>query len=98
MTDLSKTTPLIDRDALRNLLRIQGVTSGRSYTRHELSRYRDDVTDAVMELARPMPTQEQLAEVIEPVLIASGHDDGEERRWEALELADAVLALVNGTS
>jgi hypothetical protein len=40
----------VDRETVLKLLRHHGVTSGRSYTRQELSRYRDELADAVLAL------------------------------------------------
>jgi hypothetical protein len=47
--------------------------------------------DAVMEMARPMPTREQIAEAMRE---ACSVDSGRVVTWE--DAADAVLALVNG--
>ena len=47
--------PVVDREALLRLLKLHGVTSGRSYTRQELSAYRSDLATAILAL---LPTEE----------------------------------------
>lgn len=58
-----------------------------------------DAVDAVMELARPMPTREQIATALDPTAFVARKDDASyhNRRWLALRDADTVLALLNGS-
>lgn len=89
--------PLLDREA------VQDSISSKTFT---MMGDGDPVcgvmaaTDAVMELARPMPTREKIASVLrEHAWIASEHRcscGDEEIEFVSHHQAEAVLALLNG--
>lgn len=87
--------PLMDRAALHQVLEAHKV--GRHLPPYEaLTAYRAVVADAVLMLARPLPTRDQLAAVIHPDCTSSPTQCP---NWtEALNRADAVLTLLNGTA
>lgn len=90
MTDLSKTDALLDRDAVGRVLVAFGADVRVSPA--SPAELLGKALDAVMDLARPMPTRDQIAAVLL-------YEEGSE--WAAdtsrhYELADAVLALING--
>jgi hypothetical protein len=95
MTVFPEPRPLLDRKAVREVFHSTSVR-----VRYEDGAYRivvedpefDRVTDAVMELARPMPTRDQIASVL---LYEEGSEWAENTNRH-YELADAVLALLNG--
>lgn len=85
--------PLLDRDAVKSLI---GQAQTASWGSGQST---NDFVDAVMELARPMPTREQIAQVL--------HDQNQVHAWDTnrcddacgiayYQRADAVLALLNG--
>lgn len=85
---------VVDREALS--LRLQAARGHR--WDHETT------VDAVMELARPMPTQKQIARAQYDQDVADGNQTpnpwgiaGDIIQGAYLHSADAVLALINGT-
>jgi hypothetical protein len=99
--------PLLDREALFQLLHGDGCgcdLSRKSITINDADWMRGHIahwygrTDAVMELARPMPTREEIAGALDPTAFVARKDDAshDNRRSLALQDAEAVLALING--
>lgn len=94
--------PVIDREAVYSLLRATRVTVNDEWRPTETSA--GQITDAVMELARPMPTREQVAEEILRVLqrkcvggARSSAVAAQYRHEIAMETSAVVLALLNGS-
>lgn len=78
--------PLLNREAVLGVLQ----SFGFSVSQDSFAQGR--IADAVMGLARPMPTREQIAETL--VGIVPDVNEGINLR---LVIADALLALLNGT-
>jgi hypothetical protein len=90
--------PLLDREAVYALLRATRVTVNDEWRPTETSA--GQIADAVLDLARPMPTREQIAE-------AMHNHWSQTHKWRQgcsegtciaifLDRADAMLALLNG--
>jgi 3-mercaptopyruvate sulfurtransferase SseA len=80
---------LLDRDAVRSLLQEWRVVPPRpDATLTERTNYRRKLTNALLELARPMPTREQFEQALQECGIGS---------YRTI-VTDAVLALLNGTA
>lgn len=83
--------PLLDREAVKRILGdVRALPVTRSTNPH---------VEAVMELARPMPTREQIAAALDPVAfrpLRMEDSSYNQRRWMALRDADGVLAQMNG--
>jgi hypothetical protein len=77
--------PLLDRGAVFKIVEYLG-------DRMAPEAYVLSTTEAIMQLARPMPTREQIASVL---LYEEGSEWAENTNRH-YELADAVLALLNG--
>lgn len=89
--------PLLDREAVRRILGdVRALPVTRSTNPH---------VEAVMELARPMPTRETLATAVDPEAFDETRKRSQHpaavvqwaaRKHMAYKAADAVLALLNG--
>lgn len=83
--------PVIDREALRT--RLWEVWQNPKSAPAD---YADEWTDAVMGLARPMPTREQIEQSVRRIYIDGGAHITHAQE-AAAEIATAVLALLNGS-
>lgn len=90
--------PLLDREATTRAIEAASSRNDHIIGRTYVEAYADVFADAVMELARPMPTREQIATAIDPVAFDAHKSDEsyDNRRKLALSDAAAVLALLNG--
>lgn len=90
-------TPLLDREAVAaRLLYEEGSEWAEGTNRHY------ELADAVIELARPMPSRDEIMSA----MIGAIYEDPEplvrqgmpQQEWEVLSIAaDAVVALLKGT-
>jgi hypothetical protein len=82
--------PLLDPETVQKAVRKVVLNAFGTY-----SGTASEIADAVMELARPMPTRERIAEAL-----SNATRDLDYKQWETphgmLPFADAVLALLNG--
>lgn len=95
------TRPLLDREAAATAIVASAVSTSDLGGAHFVTGTANDFADAVMELARPMPTQRQIEQAIDASDLlgcgccGGGYDyDKYESRSEAL--AALVLAMLNG--
>jgi len=85
--------PVVDREAVKRV-----INEARALPATHSS---EPSVEAVMELARPMPTREQIAEALMKVRVSTGEFAvGGKAVFHGVhnELADAVLALINGSA
>lgn len=88
--------PLLDREALRNVMIQFGIDVKMDDPHVGASERVDRRVDELMEMARPMPTREQIEQRIRRIYIDGGAHITHAQE-AAAEIATAVLALFNTT-